>query len=151
MALNNTIDQASKAVFRAFKGVQVPVEFIARNHGEYDIDTGSASEETATVQMTGIVLGYRTAHEFPLELALVFERRLVDKAMADAHGMIEPMYEDQDRETTGPALFDHAKFWPDSKVRDGDPPEWQLHGVEYGFGVVKMMFHRVEYEGSVDL
>ena len=185
MALNNTINQAAKAAFRAFKGAQIPVTLIGRSPGDYNPMTGEASVIGADadgnpnivnvgVDIQGINLGYFRTHQQPLQATVVFDRRDMDKALEDLRIRISHEWDfeptstpdrvEEPAEGDHPWLFqgaerdvalaedDWALFRPDS-IDEGKTDTkrilWRVHGTQYSFGVVKVEFHSVLYEGQV--
>ena len=155
MALNATIDRASKTVFRAFKGVSVPVTLIANSPGDYDVATGDAAPASVETETRGIPIGYVKGHNRPLECAVLFERRVFDEALDDliAKMLVAwPAVDDAER-AVGPSLADNARFRPDS-IDEGlaDPKrvEWRVHEYQYGFGLVKIMFHTTVFQGDIE-
>ena len=112
------------------------------------VDVNDQFPSSTEYSLNGIVLNNKAAHNFPSETVVLFERREMDKAVAALKAAVRaawPAADDVQR-VMRLELFDRALFTPDSKA--GAQTEWTVHGVEYGFGIVKIRFHITGLEGD---
>ena len=165
MALSATIDRTAKTAFRAFKDVAVPVTLMAAVDGDYDPSLGRANVDRFPDEarypdpaegdpaFTGIVLGFSKAHNQPLECTMLFERRVMDRAVAKLKERVKAEWDDVDdvQRVMSLELFDRAEFVPDYRDSETSRQEWTVHAVSYGFGIVKILFHTTTYQGEVTL